>query len=195
MPEPTDARDEHRLLSDSDALRLSRGIRRQDASAITEFYERWFDWCLAAARTLTKKDEAFALDVVQDTMLRVIRSMPEIDSANAQRRWLSRVICNAAIDRIRRDDRRTVRERAVSTRQSHEAKPLDPAAHAETLAWLRSQLDELDAQEAVLLRTRFAEGQPLRVAATATSTTEDAAHGRVRRVLRALRLRGKDHEP
>ncbi|MBY0311799.1 MAG: sigma-70 family RNA polymerase sigma factor [Phycisphaerales bacterium] len=194
MSDAPDAREEVIAISEADALRHSRGIRRQDPAAITEFYEQWFDWSLATARALTRKDESFCLDVVQDTMLRVIRAIPEIDSAAAMRCWLSRTICNLAIDRIRRDDRRSIRERHA---ENPSAPPVssDHLAQAETLAWLNARLVELDAEDAALLRHRFAHDRTVRSIADASGRTEDATHGRIRRILHALRLKGKELDP
>jgi len=196
LAEPTDARAERCRMSDGDAMRISRGVHRQDPAAITEFYEAWFDWCFAKARAFCRKDESFCLDVVQETMLRVIRSMPEFDSSAAQQQWLSRVICTSAIDLIRRDDRRATREHAPRDHPSLAApQPSDLAAHAESLSWLRAQLDELESEQLALLKNRFALDHTLRSAAASSGCTEGSAHGRIRRLLTTLRLRGGDRAP
>lgn len=198
-PEPPlsdspDARAEIAVISDADVLRQTRGIRRQDPASITEFYEHWFDWSLATARALTRKDESFCLDVVQDTMLRVIRAIPELDTAAAMRCWLSRTICNLAIDRIRRDDRRSIRERRAENPSAPSASS-DHLAQAESLAWLNARLVELDAEDGALLSHRFAHDRTFRSIADSSGRTEDATHGRIRRVLHALRLKGKELDP
>lgn len=194
MSDLPDAREEAIAPSDADVLRHTRGIRRQDPASITEFYEHWFDWSLATARALTRKDESFCLDVVQDTMLRVIRSIPEIDSAAAMRGWLSRTICNLAIDRIRRDERRSIREQRAESPSAPSASS-DHLAQAETLAWLNARLVELDAEDAALLNHRFAHDRTFRSIAEASGRSEDATHGRIRRILHALRLKGKELDP
>ena len=57
------------------SARLTAAIARGDPTAFGRFYELWFDPALALARSISGRDESFCLDVVQDCMLRVVRSM------------------------------------------------------------------------------------------------------------------------
>ena len=52
---------------------LTALIARGDERAFATFYELWFDRALALARSISRRDESFCLDVVQDCMLRVVR--------------------------------------------------------------------------------------------------------------------------
>ncbi len=194
MPDSPDRPAGTIAFSDAEVLRQTRGIRRQDPAAITAFYESWFDWTLATARSATRKDESFCLDVVQDTMLRVIRAIPEIDSAAALRCWLSRTICNVAIDRIRTDDRRSLRERRSEQPSGASTSP-DVVARAETLAWLNARLIELDAEDAAMLAHRYNHDRTFRSIADVAGRTEDSTHGRIRRILLALRIKGRELDP
>src|SRR5207237_963299 len=76
------------------------------------FYRAWFDWSFRLAQRLTRRDESFCLDVVQEAMLRVARSMKAMKSRTDLERWMSRVVHTAALDQLRRASRRGVRERA-----------------------------------------------------------------------------------
>ena len=62
-------------------------VARGDRGALAELYERWFDECYRIARGLTRRDESFCLDVVQETMLRVIRSLRRLETEAQLRAW------------------------------------------------------------------------------------------------------------
>ena len=69
-----------------------------DAEALTGFYEAWFDRAFVLARALTRRDESFCLDVVQDARMRVVRSLPPLEEAAALGRWMVRVVHTTALD-------------------------------------------------------------------------------------------------
>ncbi|MGK0202373.1 MAG: DNA-directed RNA polymerase specialized sigma24 family protein, partial [Planctomycetota bacterium] len=50
---------------------LTGRIAAGDESAFAEFYEAWFVSTLALSRAISRRDEAWCLDVVQDVMLTV----------------------------------------------------------------------------------------------------------------------------
>src|SRR5262245_11860434 len=67
----------------SATARLTLAIRAGDAGAFATLYEAWFDRALALARSLTRRDESFCLDVVQDAMMRVVRALPRLEDEPA----------------------------------------------------------------------------------------------------------------
>jgi DNA-directed RNA polymerase specialized sigma24 family protein len=72
--------------------RLTTAIASGDTEAFGRFYDRWFDWSVAEARRATGRDESFCLDVVQDAMMRVIKSMKPLPHEAALYRWMRVVI-------------------------------------------------------------------------------------------------------
>ena len=66
------------------------------------------------ARQATGRDESFCLDVVQDAMMRVIRSMSEMQTEEDVTRWLRAVVMNCAYDLLRKERRRRIRENAAA---------------------------------------------------------------------------------
>ncbi|MBC7773658.1 MAG: sigma-70 family RNA polymerase sigma factor, partial [Pyrinomonadaceae bacterium] len=89
-----------------------------NTSAFAVFYEQWFDRGVDLVSMLTRRDESFCLDVVQDAMVRAIKSLrPRLGIATRQDldRWMTRVLHTTALDHLRRESRRKTRElRATS---------------------------------------------------------------------------------
>ena len=95
---------------------LTRAIARGDTEAFGEFYEAWFDRTFAMARSVSRRDESFCLDIVQDTMLRVVRYMKPLATEESLGNWMGRAVLSATIDRLRREKRRPEREREAAAR-------------------------------------------------------------------------------
>ena len=72
--------------------------------------ERRFPWVAAKARSITRRDEAFCLDVVQDVMMIVVKKMPRLETEAALRAWMARTVSRAVTDRLRSEARRRRRE-------------------------------------------------------------------------------------
>ena len=181
-PEPRRAAPAARVARAHD---LTSRIARGDHDALEEFYRLWFDRCLALARSFTRRDETFCLDVVHDAMLRVVRSIRPMSTDTKLERWMTRVVCSAAIDRMRKDARRDRRERTHGHTRTPDAAPTPDLA--DDIAWLRARIGELPADDRALLLQRFTRDRTLRAIAESTGTTEAGVHGRIRRLLERLR--------
>lgn len=173
---------------------LTAAIARGDEQAFAEFYERWFDRVYARARSVTRRDEAFCLDVVQDCMMRVVRGMRPLKTEAAVAAWMARTLFSTAVDRLRQDQRRTRREREVVER---DAASRDGTPHADDLeqeeqaAWLRARIAELPAGDRQLILERFEGGKTLEAIGAAHGMSVHAAHGRIWRILGRLRKAAK----
>jgi RNA polymerase sigma factor (sigma-70 family) len=131
---------------------------------------------------------SFCLDVIQEAMMRVIRSVRPMDSEAALWSWLRAVIRSCALDRLRREAQRRKRERAGETAAPAAA----PDDLAERLAWLRRELAEMNEREAALLTMRHRFGWTLRQVSDAVGLNPGAVDGRLRRTLQTLRRRAKE---
>ena len=178
--------------ADARARRLTAGIARGDRACLGEFYGLWFDRSFLLARTLTKRDESFCLDVVQEAMLRVVRSVRPMASQRDVERWMLRVLHTVALDLLRRESRRLARERGHAAPGTQTPEADRPAQLAEQVAWVRARLSELPAAEGWLVWMRLAKGSTLDQAGVAAGLSGDAAHGRIRRALSRLRFVGKE---
>jgi RNA polymerase sigma factor (sigma-70 family) len=180
-------------LQESDVIEsvsaLTSAIASGDPEALARFYSAWFDFMYTHARSLTRRDEAFCLDVVHDAMLRIIRSMRRMEREHELRRWVSAVVRSSALDRLRRESRRRRREA--------EARPASAAASwAETssrLEWVERQMAALDDRSAALLIMRHRLGWTLKQIGAALGLGPGAVDGRLRRVTSTLRHRAQEH--
>lgn len=177
---------------DRSAEELTRAIARGDGDALAAFYRAWFDRVYATARSLTRRDESFCLDVVQEAMLRVVKSMRAMRSEEDVARWMTRVVHTAALDLLRRESRRVVREKRAAGVEGATPAGSERAEVEERIVWVRARLAELPEEEAGLLGQRIAQGVSLDRAGASEGLTGDAAHGRVRRALARLRAMAKE---
>ncbi len=168
--------------ADEAARLLTRGVARGQSEAVAAFYEQWFDFALRLARRASARDESFALDIVQDVMIKAARSMPELDSHAAIERWLTRVVCNAAVDQLRSEQRRRRREACVEHRA-----PL--GVDTDVSEWVHVQLSRLREEDAALVRLRYSGAMKLRAVGQAMNLSADAVRARLRGAMGALRRR------
>lgn len=171
-----------------DVGRITAAIADGDAEALGVLYRARFDFLYGAASRFTGLDESACMDIVHDAMLRVIRRMKRFDDAAVLDAWLTRVVRTAALDRIRRERRRRVRElvAAESRRAASTAAPPDD------LSWLRSELSRLDIASRQLLAMRFARGLTLERIGAVLGVGPGAADGRLRRTISGLRARAEE---
>jgi RNA polymerase sigma-70 factor (ECF subfamily) len=165
----------------ADARVLTAAIARGDAAAFGEFYDLWFDRLVALARRLTRRDEAFCLDVAQDVMLRAARTMRALPDGSAVEHWLLRAASQVAVDHVRAERRRSRREQAAARVES--AREEDALERRELSEAVVAALDALPEADRTLLRARFFEDRTLDGAGAVLGLTGDAAHGRIRRIL------------
>ena len=92
-------------LGDQQTAELTAGMASGDRSAVETFYRRYFDLLYAEARRATRRDEAFCLDVVQEGVLRIIRSVRRVASEAQLATWLRLVIRTTAFDMLRNEAR------------------------------------------------------------------------------------------
>lgn len=163
-------------------------IASGDTEALSRFYEYWFDRLYAEARRVTQRDESFCLDVVQDVMMRVIKSIKPMQSEAQLWRWLQTVVRSCAYDRLRKEKRRALRERAADYTINDE----HISSIHEQLHWLERQINELDRRDADLLIMRHRFGWTLNRIGRALGMTTGAVDGRLSRLTARLRAKARD---
>lgn len=174
-----------------DAARITLSIRRGDRAAFSCFYDTYSTLIFHTARTFTRRDEATCLDILQDTMIRIIDSIPPIDSHDQIRAWIIHATRCAAIDHLRKEHRRNKREQA----RSHTSDSIaQGTAHASTdlSTWLHAQLAHLDADTTLWLKRHIGDDVSLATLADHGPRTRDAIYGVVRRTLTTLRRAAKE---
>ncbi|MEE8153626.1 MAG: sigma-70 family RNA polymerase sigma factor [Phycisphaerales bacterium] len=174
---------------------LTEAIASGNTEAFATFYRQWFDTMYAQARSASGRDESFCLDVVQDAMLRVIKSVPSMTSSDDLRRWLRVVVQSCAYDRFREETRRKAREqRAVAVRALNNSNGEVEADEntVDRIRWLEHQLQSLDDRDLQLLLMRHRFGWTLKRIGQTLGMKPGAVDGRIRRVLSKLRRRAKE---
>jgi RNA polymerase sigma factor (sigma-70 family) len=139
---------------------------------------------------LSGRDDAFCADVVQDAMMRVIRSLRPMDEKDGLQRWLHVVVRSCVYDRLRADLRRQAREHATVTPSLQP----DPDLQGR-IRWLEQELRSVGDANAELLLMRYRFGWTLQQIGTALGLKPGAVDGRLRRLLGTLRRRerGQHH--
>lgn len=168
---------------------LTAAVASGDSEAFAVLYRQHFDSLYGEARRITGRDESFCLDVVQDTFMRVMRSIPRMETESRLRRWLSFVVRSCAYDRLRQMARRRHREESVALVDD------GGASHdelSERLGWLEWELATMDDLPRQLLVLRYRLGWTLKRIAAVTGLKPGAVDGRVGRALAGLRRRGED---
>ena len=159
---------------------------RSTCDILPRFYEAWFDRAFAMARSITRRDESFCLDVVQDSMMRVVKKMRPLADEKAVRAWMARTLFTTAIDRLRSESRRARRESRVAAATGEALAGLDPV-RGEQIEWIREQLRALPEDDRRLILERFAGDRTLEEVGRSLGITGHAAHGRIRRILIRMR--------
>ena len=104
-----------------ETIALTTSMAAGDGEAVGRFYLHYFDALCREARRATRRDEAFCLDVVQESVLRVIRNVRAIESPAQFEAWLRLVVRTCALDLLRREIRARLsgsRVRALRVRQA-----------------------------------------------------------------------------
>lgn len=169
-----------------DVRRLTTEIASGDAEAFARFYRSKFNHVYNVAKRATGFDEQGCLDVVQNTMLRVIRYMKPFDDEVRLRNWLVRVTRSAAFDHLRKERRRRCREQKAMEGRS-QVEDEAPGELFERLDWLRHELRGLDRVSAEIIELRYRAGLTLEAIGRRLGMGTGAVHGRLTRTLAKLR--------
>jgi len=128
--------------------------RQADFEALYERHSRAV-WALAYSRWLNSD---VALDIMQESFLRLWKQWQEGADITNPRAWLLRVARNLAEDYAKSSFRRngTQPPQAMNGVRGHEPMPLDRLEQQETFGQLRAELDKLAAPDREILTLRYA---------------------------------------
>lgn len=181
---PVDMTEARVPTADQVSSALTAAMAAGDAAAVECFYRGYFDALYKEARRATGRDEAFCLDVVQEAVLRVLRSVRRVESEAQLAAWLRLVVRTTAYDLLRGESRRRRREAATVPANSR------ASGHDESdaqLEWLRRQIESLDPQLIRIIELRFRDGWRLARIARKLGLSIGTVDGRLRRALKRLR--------
>ena len=167
---------------------LTSAIASGNTEAFTRFYRAWFDRAVAHARDATGLGEDFCLDVVQDAMMRIIKSIKPLKSEGALNQYLRLTVHSCAMDRLRREARRRKREIVAAELSSSDMS----GEFDDRIAWLRNEMAKLDDESRRLLTLRHRFDLTLAQIGVIVGLKTGAVDGRIRRVLQMLRRRDSE---
>lgn len=171
--------------------RHTKAIASGDTEAFALFYQTWFDRMYKETRKLTRRDEAFCMDVVQDAMIKVIKSLRQpVKSEKQFWAWLRIIIKCCACDILRSELKRHQREKNVTLKNNtnnltsnHRDSTPDIT---EQLNWLRKELTNVDTYSHKLLVMRYQLGWTLQNISNYTGLAPGAVDGRLKRIIKSL---------
>ena len=165
------------------ATRVSRAVRSGSRDALAEIYDRCAWELVEAIARITRRDESFALDCMQEMFMRLAANPPIVNTHAALIAWMRVTALNVARTTIVTESRRHRRENANSM---HELQ----ASDAQTRDALDRIVQCLSEDERALLRMRHVEGMLIRSIAVALGATPPAIESALRRIVARLRSGG-----
>ena len=165
------------------AARVTRAVRSGSREALAEIYDRCAEEVVSSVERVTRRDEAFALDCLQEMFMRLATHPPTADSHAALMAWMRFAALNVARNMIVSEQRRRRREGAV-------VGALDRGAGHGGRESLDAILRQLDEDERTLVRLRHVEGMRIKAIAQAIGATPQAIESAIRRAMARLREGG-----
>ena len=155
-----------------------------DEEAFREFHAAYFGRIFRYVLVLMRGDEHAARDVVQETLLRVVRYVRCFEEEVVFWDWLACLARSAGVDYGRRASRY---RRLLDLFAQQPAELSEPMPDGECPAALSKSLNELNENDRALLARKYEEGSSVRELAALHGVTEDAIESRLARARRSLR--------
>lgn len=123
-------------------LELINQCSEGKARAQEVLYRRYFSFAMSVAIRYTC-DEGEAMEIVNDSFMKVLEKTSEFDSTRPFRSWYGRIIINSAIDNYRRNAKHASHLQLYEIEATEEQEPeIDANLSAEEILRLFSQLPE-----------------------------------------------------
>lgn len=173
------------------------GADPSDFAALYDRHSREV-WALAYARWMNSDT---ALDITQETFLRLWKKLEEGEAINNPRAWLLRVARNLAEDHAKSAFRRngTQPPQTMNGVRARELAPLDHLEREETFAQLRQLLQDLSRADREILTLRYALDYDTGDIAELLGINATAVHMRLsrarQRLAERLKAQGVHHLP
>ncbi len=169
--------------TDTDLQLLARYARHQAEDAFEELVRRHLDLVHSAAQRQVRSPQ-LAEEVAQSTFITLAEHAQKLAPDTILSAWLYQVTRRAAIDVIRREARRQLREQIATEMYTMNA-TADDWAHIEPL--LDEAMHALDETDRTAILLRYFENKSLREVGQTLGTSDDAAQKRVSRAVERLR--------
>lgn len=172
---------------DEDVHALTSHMAANDQAAYRRFFSEYFPRLCAYANKLTVGNDALAEDVVQDTLLRVVRHIKPMASADELWCWLVLLLRCAFIDGVRKEKRYHELLECYSVNRELESAPTPISL--QNSESLHKALERLKKGERKLLLAKYQEEATYSEIAVCLGISEKAVESRLGR----LRLKLKSY--
>ncbi|MBE7502567.1 MAG: sigma-70 family RNA polymerase sigma factor [Verrucomicrobiales bacterium] len=170
-------------MSTTDRELLADYVAHHGEDAFTEIVRRHLPLVYTAALRQVRSPQ-LAEEVAQSAFLKLASHATRLAPHTILSAWLYQVTRREAIDVVRREARRQLREHiATEMNTTHVA----PAVWTQVEPLLDEAMDSLDEADRAAVLLRYFENRPLREVGQRLGTSEDAAQKRVRRAVERLR--------
>jgi RNA polymerase sigma-70 factor (ECF subfamily) len=176
---------------ETDWLQVTRAIADGCNESFQLYYEAFFDLMFVEARRLISQDEHACLDVVQDAMMKAIRSIKPINDKAKLKAWSRAVVRSVAYDRLRKQVRDELRHSEVRDYFKNKTEESDLEVRAARLHWLEQQIREIDPDLRRMVRLRYRLGWSLSKIANRFGMKTGAVDGKLRRLTQQLKKRSE----
>lgn len=170
-------------MSETDLQLLTRYATQRAEDAFAEIVRRHIDLVHSAAVRQVRSPE-LAEEVAQAVFIELARNARRLPPRTVLAAWLYQVTSRRAIDVVRREAGRRLREQTAQELQAMNATAED-WAHIEPL--LDDAMEALEETDRIAVLLRYFQNKPLREVGQAMGVSDDAAQKRVSRAVERLR--------
>jgi RNA polymerase sigma-70 factor, ECF subfamily len=136
---------------------LVEGCRRGEADAFRLLFETYKDRVYSVALRFSG-DEALAMDIAQDTFLKLYSCIGEFRGESAFLTWVYRLVVNRCMDHRRRAWRMIPMAESMISVLRAPGDSLHALLHAEMRGQVRGAIDKLPAEQRMVVVLRYTEG-------------------------------------
>ena len=170
-------------MSETDLELIARYVRQEAEDAFAELVRRHLDLVHSAALRQVRSPQ-LAEEVAQSAFLKLARQAREFTPDTIVPAWLYQVTRREAIDVVRHEVRRQLREQIANEMNANDASDAD-WTHIEPV--LDEAMEALEATDRAAILLRYFENKSLREVGETLGTSDDAAQKRVSRAVERLR--------
>jgi RNA polymerase sigma-70 factor, ECF subfamily len=164
---------------------LIEGCRRGERDAFRTLFETYKDKIYSIALRFTG-DEALAMDIAQDTFLKLFCSMTEFRGDSSFATWVYRVVVNSCLDHRRRSWRLIPIADDVMAVLRAPGDALHGLLHSEMRGRVQGAVEKLPAEQRIVVVLRYTEGLAYEEIAEVLGCSVGTVASRLNRAHKAL---------
>jgi RNA polymerase sigma-70 factor (ECF subfamily) len=176
---------------------LIEGCRRGEREAFRVLFEAYQDKIYSVALRFSG-DEALAMDIAQDTFLKLFSRMAEFRGESTFGTWVYRLVVNSCLDHKRRSWRLIPMAAEVAAMLRAPGDALHGLLHAEMRGRVQRAVEELPPEQRIVVVLRYTEGLAYQEIARVLGCSMGTVASRLNRAHKTLerrlsRLKGNSH--